>query len=201
MTTPSASPTHLRGSFVTLRDAVPSDIESYQRWMRSGEWREFDAPWEEEPGGGDEAEVERIFRRNFLDERTDPRHRLIIALHDDRPIGWVNRYENSRFPASWSVGIDICEDEHLNRGFGTEALRLWVDYLFLSSDIHRIAFATYSFNNRVVRIAQKLKFTLEGRDREIVQWQGHWLDRLHFSLLRAEWESEQCGDERSRKDS
>jgi RimJ/RimL family protein N-acetyltransferase len=174
-------------------------MESYQRWMSTGEWREFDAPWEREPGGGDDGEAERIFRRNFLEELSDPRHRLIVGLHDSRPIGWVNRYEDKRFPSSWSVGIDICEDEHLNRGYGTEALRLWVDYLFLNSDIHRIAFATYSFNSRVVRIGQKLKFALEGRDREILQWQDRWLDRLHFSMLRAEWESEQRRDERSGK--
>jgi RimJ/RimL family protein N-acetyltransferase len=32
-------------------------------------------------------------------------------------------------PQACFVGIDICEDAYLNRGLGTEALQLWVDYI------------------------------------------------------------------------
>jgi RimJ/RimL family protein N-acetyltransferase len=32
------------------------------------------------------------------------------------------------------VGIDICEDAYLNRGYGTEALCLWVDHQFTDDE-------------------------------------------------------------------
>jgi RimJ/RimL family protein N-acetyltransferase len=179
----------IKGSLVALRDAVADDLEHYRIWQRQGEWREFDAPWEHADPPAAEKQIEEEFDRRFLSEPSLPRKRLIIALPDNRPVGWVNRYGDKRFSSCCYVGIDICDDNELNRGLGTDALRLWVGHIFAGSEFHRVAFATYSFNDRVVRLAQKLRFTFEGRDREIVQWQGKWVDRLHFGLLRSEWES------------
>jgi hypothetical protein len=34
------------GTRVILRDGQISDAEAWVRWMSSGEWREYDAPWE-----------------------------------------------------------------------------------------------------------------------------------------------------------
>ena len=36
-----------QGKLVFLRDPLPSDADHYLRWQSSGEWRWFDAPWEE----------------------------------------------------------------------------------------------------------------------------------------------------------
>jgi RimJ/RimL family protein N-acetyltransferase len=179
----------LQGRSINLRDAVPADLDCYRRWLRQGEWRELDAPWERVDLQLTDEDIEERFRRSFLSDQDLPRKRLLIALPDNHPIGWVIRYKEERFPLSCNIGIDICEDDQLNRGYGTEALRLWISYQFATSELHRIAFATYSFNARVARLAEKLGFTFEGRDREIIQWQGEWVDRLHFSVLRSEWES------------
>jgi RimJ/RimL family protein N-acetyltransferase len=170
---------------------VPEDTTAYVRWFDGGEWLELDAPWEIAQSPANCREIEERFCRLFLDDLNRPRRRLIISLPEGGPIGWVNRYDEPRFTDSWNIGICICLDDCLNRGFGTEALQLWIDYLFSHSDIHRIAFATYSFNPRVVRVAEKLGFSMEGRDRELVHWQGEWVDRLHFGLLRQEWRSGQ----------
>ena len=61
----------------------------------------------------------------------------------------------------------------------------WRDY----SDIHRISLDTWSFNPRMIRVAQKLGFVYEGAQREMQQWQGEWLDLLHFGMLRSEWDT------------
>jgi RimJ/RimL family protein N-acetyltransferase len=181
----------LKGDSVILRDAISSDLHAYRRWMRQGVWRDFDAPWERAMMPDDLEAIERRFRDGFLGEPSKPRHSMIVALEHNHPIGWVNRYEEKRFPQSWNIGINICEDDQLDSGYGTEALHLWIEYLFANAEIHRLAFATYSFNNRVIRIAEKLGFTLEGKEREIIRWQDHWIDRLHFSLLRQEWKSQE----------
>ena len=89
------------------------------------------------------------------------------------------------------VGIDICEDAYLNRGLGTEALRLWVNHIFSTSDVHKIGLETWSFNPRMIRVAEKAGFVREGCQREIRQWQGEWLDLVQFGILREEWQEEQ----------
>jgi RimJ/RimL family protein N-acetyltransferase len=109
-------------------------------------------------------------------------------ITETHPLGWVSRYANDRFPNVWFVGINICEDAVLNRGLGTEALALWVDYLFANSSIHRLGLDTWSFNLRMMRVAEKVGFVYEGAQREMIEWQGRWLDWVHYGLLRPAWE-------------
>jgi RimJ/RimL family protein N-acetyltransferase len=40
----------------------------------------------------------------------------------------------------------------------------------------------------MIRVAEKAGFVYEGVEREMVQWQGKWLDLIHFGVLRQEWE-------------
>ncbi|GAB6101540.1 GNAT family protein [Thermococcus atlanticus] len=177
-----------RGRKVILRDGTEEDAKAYVRWMREGEWREYDAPWEEDFVSDDESRIRERFFRMYLEDRETPRSRAIIATVRDEPIGWVVRYTENEHYSVWWVGIDICEDEYLGRGYGSEALRLWIDYLFSNSGIHKIALSTYSFNGRMIKAAKKLGFKLEGVEREVIYWKGEWVDKLRFGMLRKEWE-------------
>ncbi len=175
------------GQRVFLCDGIPSDMDDYIRWMKRGEWMQFDAPWETDWQSMTDEKIRDFFSERFLQDLSAPRKRAIIATQEKKPIGWVNRYGDKRFPCAWLIGIDICEDDYLNKGLGTEAFGLWIDYLFSNSDVHRIGFATYSFNERMIRVGEKLGFVHEGTDREVICWKGKWLDRLHFGVLRREW--------------
>jgi RimJ/RimL family protein N-acetyltransferase len=177
---------------ILLRDYLPSDADAYIRWLTNGEWRFFDAPWEDEGIVYTPETLERR-RQEFLEECAQalptPRPRAIIATQDNTPIGRVTRYAQARFPQTWFVGIDICEDAYLNRGIGTAALKLWVDYLFANSTIHRLALDTWSLNPRMTRVAEKVGFVSEGAQREIIEWQGRWIDFVHFGMVRGEWKT------------
>lgn len=174
-----------KGNNVCLRDARLSDSEIYLKWMQEGEWREFDAPWERKDL--DEGKIKNRFKQLYLGEKTEPRKRAIICLPERKPIGWVNRYFEEEKDEKFFLGIDICEDDHLNRGVGTEALSLWIDYLFDNSEVRRLRLNTYSFNDRMKRVAEKLDFMKENTDKKAVCWQGKWIDRERYVLPRREW--------------
>jgi RimJ/RimL family protein N-acetyltransferase len=179
-----------RGKLVFLRDGLPSDAEHYLRWQFNGEWRWFDAPWDEGLTSmtPEEAEAYRErFRASCRQEPDLPRKRAIIVAIEGKPLGWVNRYAKEDYPDVWYVGIDICEDDYLGRGFGTEALGLWIDYLFQHSEVHRIGLDTWSFNPRMKRAAEKSGLVYEGAERELREWQGQRLGLVHYGLLRREW--------------
>jgi RimJ/RimL family protein N-acetyltransferase len=182
-----------RGGRVLLRGWIASDIDHYVRWQTQGEWRLFDAPWYECPTAMT-AEDETHNREWFMEQLKGGDEswlntRAVIATPDYTPLGWVNRYGEKKNPGVCFVGIDTCEDTYLNRGLGTEALQLWVDYLFAASDVHKLGLETWSFNPRMIRVAEKVGFVYEGRQREMRHWQGEWLDHLHYGILREEWES------------
>jgi len=177
-----------RGKGVLLRDYVASDLPTYIRWMREeGTWKRMDAPWEQDEDWREETrKVHEARFSEFLGCQDSPKMRAVIEVDGDL-IGWVNRYQEDKHSDACMIGIDICEDEMLGRGLGTAALRLWVDYLFSSGVFHRIGLATYSFNGAMQRLAGKLGFREEGRQREIHHWNGEWVDRVLYGLLVSEW--------------
>lgn len=174
-----------------MRDRLPTDVDYYLCWQIHGQWRLLDAPWEGVQTSFTQAE-EAQYRQRFLEGLAEnlpfPRKSAVVTMLDGRPIGWVSRYGDQHYLDAWMVAIDICEDDCLERGLGTEAMRLWVDYLFTNSTIHRLGLDTWSFNPRVMRVAEKLGFIPEGLQREVLQWQGEWQNFIHYGMLRAEWE-------------
>jgi RimJ/RimL family protein N-acetyltransferase len=178
------------GQNVLLCDSIVSDVPKHLYWMTHGEWREYDAPWEQirTPLAKEQkGQIVDKFMKRFSEQPSVPRKGATI-VHQDNPVGYVTRYGRERYPEVMYVGIGIREDGYLNMGLGTEALRLWVDYLFINSTIHKIGLDTWSLNPRMIRVAEKSGFVREGMERHLIQWQGQWLDGIHFGMLRHEWE-------------
>jgi len=180
----------LRGERVVLRDQRPSDVDARLRWLTTEiEWGYWDAPWE----GNDPLPPERIdeVRRGMLDAMRNPlpspRARLFIELVHGPLIGWVNSYDHDPVDRSARVGIDICESAHWGRGLGTEALRLWIDYLFAGLDLERVRMATWSGNERMIRVAEKLGFVLEERVPDAREVRGRRYDSVRFALTKQTW--------------
>lgn len=172
---------------VSLRDFEASDYEVYLSWFaRPGVWQQTDAPWEELPQNKD---IESNFSFLLTDHRK-PRRKVAISV---KPtcclVGWVVAYGSNVHPHACEVGIDICEDSFLGKGVGSEALQLWLSYLFDVGEFHRVGLVTYSFNTPMIRLAERLGFQHEGTQREFHYWSGRWVDRLFYGLLRSEWNS------------
>jgi RimJ/RimL family protein N-acetyltransferase len=187
------TPIIARGEHVVLRKYLASDIDTYVRWISQGEWRYFNAPWcgyRTETTPEQEIKDREWFMKELNgDSESYLNRRAVITILDGIPIGDVSRYSDKQNPYYWCVGIGICEDDYLNQGLGTEALRLWIDYLFTISNIHKFCLETWSFNPRMMRSAEKAGFILEGRQREMRLWQDEWLDFMLFGIVREEWES------------
>jgi RimJ/RimL family protein N-acetyltransferase len=132
------------------------------------------------------------------DERPEPRAWAMIAWLDGCPLGWVSSYTLADTPDTLFVGIDFCEDAYLNRGLGTEALRLWLDYLCANTGYARMGLETWSLNPRMIRVAEKVGFVLENVKRQERVWQGEPLDLLQFFMVRSEWPVEFSEENRER---
>jgi RimJ/RimL family protein N-acetyltransferase len=183
----------ISGKRVYLRNQTPTDLDLFIYWQTHGEWRHWDAPWE---GFNDELtpEQEQKIRDRFLEicgsKKPPLRGRaLIVAKNTDQALGWVNLYRKGDNSPVGYVGICICEDDALNQGLGSEALKLWIDFVFTQTQIHKLGLETWSFNPRMMQVAQKVGFRYEGAEREVRCWQGQWLDLVHYGMLRREWQN------------
>ena len=88
-----------------------------------------------------------------------------------------------------AAGITLYRQATWGRGYGKEALHMWVNYLFSTDpELHRLDLRTWSGNERMIRLAQHLGFREEARFREAREVKGRRYDSLGFGLLRTEWE-------------
>ncbi len=85
------------------------------------------------------------------------------------------------------MGISIYEPGLRGSGRGTEALALWTSYLFAATNWRRLDYATWSGNTAMVRVGEKLGFTVEGRFRDARVVRGEVFDSVVLGVLRHEW--------------
>jgi ribosomal-protein-alanine N-acetyltransferase len=84
------------------------------------------------------------------------------------------------------ISCVLASDER-GKGYGAEATKLLVDYLFLSKNLIRIQAHTDAKNMVSQKTLQNVGFTKEGIIRKSVFARGEWRDRALFSILREEW--------------
>ena len=73
------------------------------------------------------------------------------------------------------------------KGYGSEAIKIMVDYLFLSKKRVRIQAETHPQNIASQRVLEKAGFKKEGTIRESFFSRGMWRDTAMLSILREEW--------------
>jgi RimJ/RimL family protein N-acetyltransferase len=186
----STSAFRICGERVLLRGPRPEDVDALLRWdsVETG-WQDWDAPWEGTsiiaPGEMDAARERAVARLEST--RQMPPTTLWGQLVVGPLLGWVSHYHHDREKRTTCVGIDICESLYWGEGLGTEALRLWIGYLFESLDLDRVFMGTWSGNERMIRCAAKCAFVLVDRNDGVREVRGQMYDGLRFELTRERW--------------
>ena len=85
-----------------------------------------------------------------------------------------------------AIGYALLPSER-GKGYGSEAIRIMVDYLFLSKNIVRIQAETHPQNIASQRVLEKAGFRKEGIIRQSFFSRGVWRDTALYSILREEW--------------
>lgn len=111
----------------------------------------------------------------------------IVRLADDKLIGTValNRVDHLRRIAS--LGIFIGDKESREKGYGTEAVRLILDYGFSYLNLNNIELSCLACNERAYRCYQKCGFKEYGRRRQAAFTNGKYYDLIFMDILAEEW--------------
>jgi [ribosomal protein S5]-alanine N-acetyltransferase len=87
-------------------------------------------------------------------------------------------------------GISVGEKSAWGKGYGTEATRLMVRHAFDTLNLNRVWLHVYEYNERAVRVYQKVGFQIEGRMRQDTFRDGRYWDTIMMAVLRGEWRAE-----------
>ncbi len=86
------------------------------------------------------------------------------------------------------LGIFIGEKKHRGKGYGSEAVRLLLDYAFNLLNLHSVYLRVRSFNTAALHCYQRVGFKEIGRRRECVLLAGRYYDELYMDILEHEFE-------------
>ena len=81
------------------------------------------------------------------------------------------------------VGIFIGNKDYWNKGYGTEALSLLLDYGFKALNFHNITLRVVSFNERAIKSYEKVGFRFIGKQRETVTKDKKRYDMILMDIL------------------
>lgn len=117
----------------------------------------------------------------------------IRALDGDKLIGFLGlRFD--LIHQDVMVGIGIGERDYWGRGYGTDAMKLCLQYAFTELNAHRVSLGLHEYNPRAMRSYEKAGFHLEGRTRKDLMREGKRYDSFWMGILRQEWLQMQNGE-------
>ena len=108
---------------------------------------------------------------------------FFIEKKDGTKNGTVFHFLNGNY---MEIGYILVPSER-KKGYGSEAVKIIVDYLFLSKELVRVQAITGVDNFASHRVLEKAGFTKEGIIRKSAFIRGVWQDGALYSVLREEW--------------
>jgi RimJ/RimL family protein N-acetyltransferase len=175
-----------RGQLVRLTAEDPKTLaEAFRRWERNSAYTRL---LDSDPA--------RLFSekklKDWLDKDLEREPAVpdfgIRTLNEDLLIGFIGAGGLSWQHGDTFFGMGIGDDAFWGKGYGTEALRLFLAYCFRVMNLRRVSLDVFSYNPRAMRCYEKCGFRVEGRIREAVCKEGKRWDDVLMGILREEWE-------------
>ncbi len=113
----------------------------------------------------------------------------IIKVESDQLIGNCSIFGINQLNRKAEVGIFIGDKKNWNKGYGTEALSLLVDYGFNILNLNSLMLEVFSYNKRAVQSYKKVGFQEIGRRREAIIRVGKKYDEVLMDILAKDFES------------
>lgn len=168
--------TILKGKIINLKLLEKDDIPLFTEWANDEEYGGKFEPL-------DQCSADDMLK--WYENLPSTEQWFFIEKKDGTKIGHI-LYSKER--DHYTIGF-ILRIEERGKGYCTEAVKILVDYLFLTKDIVRIQAEANPANTASCRVLEKSGFTREGVLRKICFIRGTWLDGALYSILREEWET------------
>lgn len=169
---------------LTIRTIEEQDLEKLWELIykeKDPEWKKWDAPY---------YELKQLTWEEFLEEKEVYVHcdnRWALEVNGDI-IGTVGYYWEHK-PSNWlEMGIVIYDPSYWNGGYGKRAIRTLINHLFTTMPLVRVGYTTWSGNERMIKVGEKLGMKMEARIRKVRYYNGEYYDSIRMGLLREEWE-------------
>ena len=173
----------LEGTLVKLRALEPEDLEDALRWVNDREVTLWLTSLRYPVSRKDEQKwIDDMPTNSFADGV-----QLAIETKDGTHIGDINLHRTNPEDRKAGLGIMIGEKDHWSNGYGTDAVRTFLQLAFDEMNLHRVWLHVFPDNERAIACYVKCGFREEGRLRQEVFQDGRYYDVIVMGVLRDEF--------------
>ncbi|HIY91821.1 MAG TPA: GNAT family N-acetyltransferase [Candidatus Companilactobacillus pullicola] len=174
-------------SKVELRQAQPEDLEEFWELAFSDPnagWTKLNGPYFHDDLPSKEKFINELAPKVWLGNKD---HLLITS--DGKIVGSVGGgFEDGKLAKWYDMGITIYATDTWDKHIGSQALKLFITYLFKLYDLPHLGLTTWSGNPRMMHVAEKIGMKQEARIRKVRFYEGKYYDSVKYGILRDEWE-------------
>ena len=171
--------------YLSPRGVSDEEIEKFTEWMNDFQVTDFI--------GRSSQVVTSMAEKEWLEnssKNTDSRNFNIIDLNNNKLIGTIGLDKFNWIERSAVLGIFIGDKEFRDNGYGTEAIKLLLEYGFKYLNLHSIRLDLISVNERAHKCYLKCGFVDTGCSREEIFLNGKYYDKLHMDILESEFDGD-----------
>jgi len=115
-----------------------------------------------------------------------------FAIIDDQKkklMGATGLYNVDMINRTAQYGIFIGDKNFWNRGYGTDAIKLVLDFAFNILNLHHVSLQVIDFNKRAIKSYEKAGFKIVGKYSEYKQICGQRFDMVLMEILAQDYQS------------
>lgn len=124
-----------------------------------------------------------------ISHRNDTKIFAIKLSTSDKLIGSCQLHTIDSISHSAELQIRIGDIEERKKGYGSEAVRLLLDFGFNDLNLHRIYLQVFENNNVAIKLYEKMNFKREGLLRDSAFINGNYVNVIVMGILRHEYEA------------
>ncbi|WP_100372351.1 GNAT family N-acetyltransferase [Bacillus sp. FJAT-45037] len=173
----------MKGESVYLRTIKKEDLESLYEAVQDEEIRYMTGT----RSTFSREQLNKYYQRIMHDET---RYDFSICLIDtDELIGDLAILEIDEENNKAAFRIALHHTKHFNKGYGTEALQLALQFTFDTLNLNRLQLEVYSHNVRGIKAYEKAGFKIEGIIRESLYINNQYSDEVIMGMLKKEYDA------------
>lgn len=170
------------GDRIYLSPRNAEDIEIFTQWLNDFDTTDYLG----RSGNIVTLEGEKEYLENNSN-RNDAVTFVIVTLDGDKMIGTVSLEKIDSINRTAVLGIFIGDKDYRNNGYGTEAIKLILEYGFNYLNLHSVKLDVMAFNERAQKCYQKCGFKEYGRRRQCKYVDGKYYDTVEMDILKEEF--------------
>lgn len=173
----------LRGKTINLRTIREKDLEKFHKLDVDVSNRGEFYPMMITPESG----LKKWYHDTGLWDDNFGRMLIVDKDNDDEILGYINYFKSMTYHDFLEIGYLVFDEKNRGKGIATEALSLFVDYLFRSKKVNRLEIRIHPDNKASEKVALKCGFVFEGKMRGAVLRGDSYADLNQYSLTRQDY--------------